>query len=146
MTHEYTIQRYAAYFRGWCQSFGEHESIHKEGTGTWWLISDYQAGFVCRSQLTISLFREVLKKNYTPLLDLGRKGARIGSFHYPLSGATDEQCIAEIKKILDDGSNSCLFMTSRFMCGTGARILTLSSKKPLTTIYREIGCMRIRLD
>lgn len=146
MTHEYTIQRYAAYFRGWRQSFCEHESIPNEDTGTCWLISEYQAGFVLRPQLTRSLYREVLKKNYTPLLDLGRKEARIGAFHYPLSGAADEQGIAVINRILEDGSNSCLFMTSHFMYGTGARILTLSNKKPLPIIYKEIGCMRIRLD
>lgn len=146
MTHEYTLQRYAAYFRGWCQSFGQHESIPNEDTGTCWLIGEYQVGFVLRPRLTRSLYREVLKKNYTPLLDLGRKGARVGAFHYPLSGAVDEQGIAIIKKILGEGSSPCLFMTSHFMYGTGARILTLSSKKPLPIIYKEMGGMRIRLD
>ena len=62
MTHKYTLQRYAAYFRGWCQPFGEHDSIPNEDTDTCWLLGEHQAGFVLRPQLTRSLYREVLKK------------------------------------------------------------------------------------
>lgn len=146
MTHEYEIQRYAAYFRGWCQAFGEHNSIPNKDTGTSWLLSKHQAGFILRQQLTRSLYREILRKKYTPVLELSQKGARIGTFHYPLSGAADEQGVAAIKNILENCSDSCLFMTSHFMYGTGARILTLSSNKPFSVIYKEIGCIRIRLD
>ena len=32
------------------------------------------------------------------------------------------------------------------MYGTQARIITLSTKKPLAIIYKEIGTLRIRLD
>jgi hypothetical protein len=146
MTHEYELQRYAAYFRGWCQAFGEHDSIPNEDTGTRWLLSEYQVGFILRPQLTRSLYREVLGKNDTPVLELSRKGARIGTFYYPPSGAADEQGFAEIKRILENCSDSCLFMTSHFTYGAGARILTLSNTKPLPIIYKEIGCMRIQLD
>ena len=37
-------------------------------------------------------------------------------------------------------------MMSHFTYGSGTRILTLSSNKPLSIIYKEIGYMRIRLD
>ena len=94
----------------------------------------------------MSLYREILRKNDIPVLELSRKGARIGTFHYPLSGASDEQGIAAIKEILENHSDPCLFMTSHFTYGTGTRILTLSSNKPLSIIYKEIGYMRIRLD
>lgn len=114
MMHEYELQRYAAYFRGWCQTFGEHDSIPNENTGICWLLSEHQAGFVLQPQLARSLYREVLRKNYTPVL---------------------ENC-----------SNPCLFMTSHFTYGTGTRILTLSNKKPLSIIYKKIGCIRIWLD
>jgi len=86
------------------------------------------------------------EENNTPLVDLGQKGARIGGFHYPLSGAVDEQGIAAIRRILESCSDPCLFMTSHFMYGTETKILTLSSKKPLSIIYKEIGCMLIKLD
>ena len=146
MTHEYELQRYAAYFRGWCQAFGEHDSIPSEDTDTRWLLGEHQVGFVLPPQLTRPLYREVLRKNDTPVLELSRKGARIGTFHYPLSGASDEQGIAAIKKILEHHGDPRLFMTSHFTYGTGTKILTLSSNKPLPIIYKKIGCMRIRLD
>ena len=146
MTHEYELQRYAAYFRGWCQAFGEHDRIPDEDTDTCWLLGEHQVGFVLPPQLTRSLYREVLRKNDTPVLEFSRKGARIDTFHYPLSGASDEQGIAAIKEIIENHSDPCLFMTSHFTYGTGTRILTLSSNKPLSIIYKEIGCMRIRLD
>jgi phosphate uptake regulator len=79
-------------------------------------------------------------------IEIGREGTRIGTFHYPLSGAADEQGIAAIKRILENCCDSCLFMTSHFTYGAGTRILTLSNKKPLSIIYKEIGCMRIQLD
>ena len=146
MTHEYELQRYAAYFRGWCQAFGEHESVPGTGAGISWLFSKHQTGFVLPLQLTRSLYREVLRKHGALVLELSRKEARIGAFYYPLSGAADAQGIAAIKAILESGSDSCLFMTSHFMYGTGTSIITLSNKKPLPIIYKEIGPMRIRLD
>lgn len=146
MTNEYELQRYAAYFRGWCQAFGEHESIPNEDTGICWLLGEHQVGFVLRPQLTKSLYREVLRKNDKPVLELGRKSARIGTFNYPLSGTADEQGLAAITGILENHSGACLFLTSHFMYGTGTRILTLANKKPLSIIYKEIGHMRIRLD
>jgi hypothetical protein len=146
MTHEYELQRYAAYFRGWCQAFGKHDSVPCEVTGVNWLFSEYQVGFVLPSQLTRSLYREVLGKQGTPILELKATGAQIGSFQYPLCGAAYDQGIAAIQTVLEQGRDSCLFVTSHFMYGTGTRIITLASKKPLTIIYKDIGPMRIRLD
>jgi hypothetical protein len=146
MTHEYELQRYAAYFRGWCQAFGEHDSIHSEDTGICWLLSEHQSGFILPPQLTRSLYREILRKSDTPVLQLSRKGCHIGAFRYPLSGAADQQGIAATKKILENCSDAYLFMTSHFTYGTGTRIVTLANKKPLSIIYKEIGRIRIRLD
>jgi hypothetical protein len=146
MTLEYEINRYAAYFRGWCQAFGEHEGISGGDTGISWLFSEYQVGFIMPQQLTRALYREVLGKRGTPVLELNRKCARIGAFHYPLKGPADEQGLAAIKYIFDNGSGVSLFLTSHFMYGTGSRIITLSNKRPLPIIYKEIGAMGIQLD
>jgi len=146
MTHEYELLRYAAYFRGWCQAFGKHDSVPCKDTGVNWLFSEYQVGFILPSQLTRSLYREVLGKRGTPILELKARVARIGSFHFPLSGAAYDQGISAIQTILEQGRGSCLFLTSHFMYGTGTRIITLANKKPLAIIYKDIGPMRIRLD
>ena len=112
----------------------------------YWLFSEFQAGFILPSRLNRSLYKEVLRKRGTPLLELGRKKARIGSFTYPLSGSVDDQGIAAIKEILEHREHTYLFLTSHFMYGTGSRIITLSNKRPLNIIYKEVGPMRLRLD
>lgn len=130
MTQEYELLRYAAYFRGWCQAFGGHDSIPGTGAGASWLFGKHQAGFILPPERTRPLYREVLRKHGTQVLELGEKEARIDAFHSVLSGAAD----------------ASLFMTSRFMYGTATRIITLAGRKPLPVIYKEIGPMRIRLD
>lgn len=145
MTLEYEVKRYAAFFRGWCQAFGEHESIPGGDTGISWLFSESQVGFILPQHLTRSLYREVLGRHGTPVLELGREYARIGAFQYPLSAAVDEQGVAAIKIILENESGASLFLGSHFMYGTGTRIITLSNRKPWSIIYKEIGPMRVRL-
>ena len=146
MTTEYEVKRYAAFFRGWCQAFGEHEGVSDADSGIIWLFSEHQAGFILPQHLTRSLYREVLGKRGTPVLELRRKVARIGAFQYPLSGAADAKGIVAINAILEQGNEASLFLSSHFMYGTGTRIITLSNRKPLTIIYKEIGPMRLQLD
>lgn len=146
MTTDYEITRYAAFFRGWCQAFGEHESVSDADSGIIWLFSENQAGFILPQHLTRSLYREVLGKRGTPVLELRRKVARIGAFQYPLSGPAAAKGVVAIKTILEQGDDASLFLSSHFMYGTGARVITLSSRKPLTIIYKEIGPMRVQLD
>jgi hypothetical protein len=38
-----------------------------------------------------------------------------------------------------------VFLSSHFMYGSGTRIITLSRRKPLAIIYKEIGPMHLRL-
>jgi hypothetical protein len=146
MMREYEVKRYAAYFRGWCQSFGEHEGIGADDTGISWLLGEQQVGFILPQTLMRSLYREVLGKPGTPVLELSRESARIGDFHCPLSGPADAQGVAALEQVLDKGHAANLFLTSHFMYGTAARIITLANKKPLSIIYKEIGPMRVRLD
>lgn len=145
MKRVYEVVRYVAYYRGWCQAFGEHDSVSGGDAGISWLFNERQVGFVLPPQLIRPLYREVLRRDDTPLLELSRKHARLGTFQYPLSQATDEQGVAEIITILENTGGVCLFMTSHFMYGTGARIITLSNNKPLAIIYKEIGPMHVRL-
>ena len=146
MTVEYEVKRYAAYFKGWCQAFGEHESIPGADTGISWLFSEHQAGFILPPHLTRSLYREVLGKRGTPVLELGKQYARVGEFNYPLTEDADQQGIAALRNILETGSDVSLFLTSHFMYGTGTRIITLSNNRPLAIIYKEVGPMTVRLD
>ena len=48
--------------------------------------------------------------------------------------------------MLEADTSLHVFLTSHFMYGTNARIMTLSTKKPISIIYKEIGGITIRLD
>ena len=145
MTSEYEIKRYAAYYKGWCQTFGEHESVISEDGGISWLFSEQQIGFISPQQLTRSLLLEVLRKRKTPTLTIGHHSVHVGKIDYGFSRASDESALEAVSKLLEGAGETHLFLTSHFMYGMGTRILTLSHKKPVAIIYKEIGAMRIRL-
>jgi len=145
MKPEYELKRYAAYYKGWCQAFGEHESIASDETGISWLFAEKQIGFISPRKLTKSLLREILRKRETPTLTISRNSVQVGSFYYRPSKVSDESALFAITNFLETGQVSHIFLTSHFMYGTGIRICTLSNKKPLSIIYKEIGTMRIKL-
>jgi hypothetical protein len=145
MTADYELKRYAAYYKGWCQTFGEHESILSEDDGISWLFGDGQIGFITPWDLTKALLLEVLRKHQSPKLTISRNHVRIGRLDYKLSSPTDESALHAIEELLESGHASHIYLTSHFMYGMGTRILTLSSKKPVPIIYKEIGSMIIRL-
>ena len=145
MTTEYELKRYAAYYRGWCQAFGEHESVPGEDAGISWLFGENQIGFISPREQTRLLLREILRKRETPTLTISRKSVHIGTFYYRPSKPSDESALLAVAKFLETGNGSHIFLTSHFMYGTGTRILTVSNKKPLSIIYKEIGAMHIKL-
>jgi hypothetical protein len=46
VTRECEIKRYGAYFKGWCQVFGEHESILVGEREKCWLIGENKVGLI----------------------------------------------------------------------------------------------------
>ena len=141
------IRRYAAYFRGWCQAFGEHEGIiPEEEGGITWLLAQHQVGFILPPTATRPLYREMLWQNPTPTLVFSRRRIEVGSLRIPLDGWYDGRGVDAVERILRTGQEFHFFLTSHFMYGTGTRILTLSMRNPLPIIYKEIGKMYIRLD
>jgi len=143
---ERKIKRYSAYFRGWCQTFGEHESIPGDENGISWLLADHQAGFILPRKLTKSLYREVLLHPEAPTMKIRGNTVKIGSFEFTLQKSQEQRTLETIESILENGEEFHVFLTSHFMYGTDARIMTLSSKKPLGIIYKEVGSMRIRVE
>jgi hypothetical protein len=138
-------KRYSAYFRGWCQAFGEHESLPREESGIHWLFTEQQAGFILPQPITRQLYREVLLQRKPPPLTFGRNMVEIGSLRFALARHQEKRILDVIEHVLTSGDDFHVFLTSHLMYGTGARIITLSTKKPLSIIYKEIGTLRIRL-
>jgi len=142
---ERETKRYSAYFRGWCQAFGEHESIPGEENDIHWLFTEHQAGFILPQPMIRQLYREVLSRRQPPPLTFGRNTMEVGSLQFALAKNQEKRILDIIENILTSGDGFHVFLTSHFMYGTGARIITLSTKKPLPIIYKEIGNLRIRL-
>jgi hypothetical protein len=138
------VTRYAAYFRGWCQAFGEHDSVTDERTGISWLRSGNQVGFVLPGDLMHALNREVLLRDTTPVLTIDPGAIHVGALEFPLGAVQDTSFLQDMHRLLESGRAPSLFLTSHFMYGTGTRIITLSGNAPLALIYRPIGSLSVR--
>ena len=145
MTLDRELQRYTAYFRGWCQAFGEHRSIPGEDMAISWLIGEGQFGFILPQELTRSLYRSVLGKSEPPVLTISRSEVRAGEFHYPVSAPSDPPGLKAMQQFLEAATELHVFLSYHFMYGSGTRIITLSRRKPLAIIYKPVGPMRLRL-
>jgi hypothetical protein len=143
---EREVKRYAAYFRGWCQTFGEHESIADHDNEIYWLLTESQAGFVLPKNYLRQLYRAVLLHEKAPPLTFRRYLVDVGEFNFSLTPKYEDLIHETINRILSGSDELHVYLTSHFMYGTNARIITLSAKKPLSIIYKEIGSMRIRLE
>ena len=142
---EREVKRYSAYFRGWCQTFGEHESFADHDNEIYWLLTEQQAGFVLPPQYLKQLYRAVLLHDKAPPLTFGQYLVEVGNFSFSLTPRREEQIRKTVGSILSSGADLHVYLTSHFMYGTNARIITLSSRKPISIIYKEIGSMSIRL-
>ncbi len=142
---ECELKRYAAYFRGWCQAFGEHESIEVDEKGSYWLLAENQVGLVLPKALIKPLNREVLLHEEIPSLTFSDQGVQIGALRFPFPSDHEKKALNAIEHLIETGPEFHMFLTSHLLYGSGSKIITFSSKKPLSIIYKEIGTMHIRL-
>jgi hypothetical protein len=102
-------------------------------------------GLVLRKQLIKPLHRKVLLHDQVPPLIFNPQGVHIGSFHFSFSSEPEKQVLGAIERLVETGPELHVFLTSHLLYGIGNRLITISSKKPLSIIYKEIGTMHIRL-
>ena len=95
--------------------------------------------------ITRRLYREVLLHRKPPPLMFRDEKVEIGSLAFALARRHEQQILKAIHRILDTGQDFHVYLTSHLLYGTSTRIITLSRKKPLAIIYKEIGSMPIRL-
>jgi len=146
MSVERQVRRYAAYFKGWCQAFGEHEPLVSEGEAIQWLLGDKQLGVILPDDLTRPLYREVLSaQNNCPCLVIGTSHVQVGELRHDFTTAPDAAGLAALRQLAQGAHGLHLFLTYHFMYPSGTRILTFSRHQPLSIIYRHIGPMRIVL-
>lgn len=143
---ERELKRYAAYFRGWCQAFGEHEGIHDAESGIDWLIADQQVGLVLPRDVLKTLHREVLLHRQPPALQISSDHMQIGSLEIVFSKGQVRRILDAVLEIVSGDGEVHVYLTSHLIYGGGNRIITFSSRRPLTIIYKEIGAMRLQLS
>ena len=143
---ERELKRYSAYFRGWCQAFGEHESLSDHDNDIHWLITEKQAGFVLPRPMIKQMYREVLLHETAPPLLFKPDGVAVGNFRFSLTREFEGRILDAIESILGNGREFHVFLTSHLLYGTNARIITLSARKPLGIIYKQIGTIELRLE
>ena len=140
------VRRYAAYFKGWCQAFGEHQTLAQQEDGVNWLLAENQIGFILPKGLTKALYREVLgRQGEPPTLRIGQDCVRVGEFHYTLSTSGDKPGIDALRHTLRNPGDLHLYLTYHFLYRSGTRIITLSRKQPMAIIYKEISPMQFKL-
>jgi hypothetical protein len=146
MPLEREVTRYTAYFRGWCQAFGEHEAQPAGDETIGWLLAEQQVGIILPRPLTRALYREALRRQRAPpLLTISPQCLRVGAFRYHFQMPLEAHILSALKDILRAPQSLHLFLTYHFMYPSGTRIITLSRSKPLHIIYKEFGAMRIGL-
>ena len=146
MPIERPVRRYAAYFRGWCQAFGEHDVLATRDEGISWLLGEEQIGFILSRELTRTLYREVLGKQLSsPLLDINPERVRVGLFRQALPETWQQRGQEVLTQLVQSENDLHLYLTYHIMYPSGTRIVTLSQRKPLPVIYKEMRSMDIRL-
>jgi hypothetical protein len=146
MSEEREIHRYAAYFKGWCQAFGEHEAEFIEDESIGWLYAENKIGLILPQELTKQLYRNVLGKTRTiPVITLGRDGIGAGDFHHTFSESSDLAGLVKLIEMLVNYKELHLYLTYHLIYPKGTRIITFSTEQPLTLIYKEIEPIQIHL-
>jgi hypothetical protein len=146
MPLERTVRCYTAYFRGWCQAFGEYDVVTPPDESVSWLFGENQIGLILSGELTRKLYREVLgKQRSRPLLDINAERVRVGGFRQALPDIWQEQGLTAFTRLMQAECDLHLYLTYHLTYPSGTRILTFSEHKPLPIIYKEIRPMAIRL-
>ena len=146
MTGKYEIYRYTAYFKGWCQAFGEHEAQFTEDESISWLYGENKIGLILPQELGKQLHREVLgKKHTTPVLALSRDSVCVGKFQHTFSEPHDLAGLSKLIQMFTSAKDLHLYLTYHFMYQRGTRIITFSNEQPWPLIYKEIEPMQVQL-
>lgn len=148
MTIERTVHRYAAYYRGWCQAFGEHTADSNEQTELQWLSGDESVGLIVTPRLKRFFHRELLEKNLQESkieIPHSREYFKINSQMFPLINREDQDGMEKLIELLHQSDDIHLYLTSHFTYPSGTRILTFSHKRPLGILYKEIVALAARV-
>lgn len=145
MVSECNVRRYAGYFRGWCQAFGEHQSQLDEESGILWLFGETQVGLILSERWRRIAYRALLARKQPPPLVIGAGVLQAGNLRYAASSSVDRAGLESLRQLLADGRPVHLYLTYHFIYPRGTRIVTFSRKGPLPLVYKPITPLVARL-
>ena len=146
MSADHLIRRYTAFFRGWAQAFGEHETVADRPGGMRWLIADGQVGLILEPAFKRVLFPLFLHRSdqAAPQALLSPDALEVGSARIPLDPGAPAP-LPQILSLIARAAELHIYQTYHLIYPSGTRILTLSSRAPLTILYRELPPLRLRV-
>ncbi len=146
MALERLLRRYSAYYRGWCQAFGDHEISSESDEDINWIFGEGNIGLILSPQLRKRFFRELMVGVHgAPTLELAEDYAQINEFRHPVDAGASRLGLGRLIALLEQDQDIYLFQTYHFCYPEGTRILTFSIRKPLMIMYKEVGPMQARI-
>lgn len=142
------IRRYAAYFRGWAQAFGEHQQLEDPDHGLRWLVGSDQVGLILEPSLRRRFFPSILgrhgQKPPPVTLTLSEQGIDLGSDRLTF-GEESKPAAALALSLITGTAPLHIYQTYHLIYPSGTRILTLTARPPLAILYHEIEPLTLRL-
>ncbi len=151
MIYSRRIRRYVAYYRGWCQAFGEHEvdeELAESTSGVQWLFGDGRVGLILPEDTRKRILKELVRrKEAEPSILFSRACSEItvsGSV-FPVPGGNIEAGVARLVALASQHQEVHMFLTHHLCYAAGTRIVTFSANKPLVILYKEIDPLILRI-
>ncbi len=141
--YEKTIKRYAAYFLGWCQSFGEHDVAFEENKDVNWLFGASKIGIIVSPKIR-RLFLKALLKQKQPTVVLSSSYIEVDNSQYIIL-EEDRHNLERALKLLRKYDAIHMFLANHFCYPPPTKIITFSAKKPLLILYKEITPITVKL-
>ncbi len=147
MSFERRLKRYAAYFRGWCQAFGEYDMEIVEENGITWLLGKEQVGLILPDRIRREVYRAVLgKKAAASRIAVSNARFQVAETGFGVSSDEAKNYMSAVLREFRHSPELHLFLTYHLTFPSGTRFVTLSRKPPLRIIYKEIEPMTIRIE
>ncbi|MEN8178989.1 MAG: hypothetical protein ABFS39_10245 [Pseudomonadota bacterium] len=146
MTDYRIINRYNAYYHGWCLAFGEHTANYAQERDISWLSGEDKMGLILSSTLRKQANRELLGQEGIPELALADGSLRINRYIHALKDDADRSNIQRLKKFLLSGRNLHMYLCSHLFYPSGTRIITFAKKKPLVIMYKEMQPLKLIVE
>lgn len=152
MIYERRIRRYAGYYRGWCQAFGEHEmdeTMDREAAGSvQWLFGHHRIGLILPDEIRKFFLREFIGKNKArSVITFSRSSPAItvNESVCPVLSSDMEIGVERLMTLVEQHHEIHLFLTHHLCYPQGTRIITFSANKPFVILYKEIDPLVLRI-